>query len=239
MKNYHETNELAADLRRQWGIDQYAPIDIFSTVVEKIDNLTLIFMVLDNETSGCCCQSKNDKLILINSIHSKGRQNFTLAHELYHILYEKSKEWIICSYEEQNNDSEKEADNFASSLLLPINALIDYKRQNKIKKWSLNDIIRCEQYFQISHLSMLCRLRKENQISYEEFNDYRPNIKSNASKLGFSTDLYESSSENKKYYSTGEYIPLTEKIYNNNKISIGKKEELLLDVYRSDIVYNL
>ncbi|KZX14898.1 ImmA/IrrE family metallo-endopeptidase [Methanobrevibacter filiformis] len=238
MKHYYETNELAEDLRRKWGIDNYTPIDIFSIIGEKINNLTLIFLPLESEISGCCSKNDKDLLILINSNHSKGRQNFTLAHELYHLKFEENEKWLVCS-DEKYNDSEKEADNFASSLLMPKCALKEYIEKNNIEKWSLENILKCEQFFQISHISMLCRLRKEKYISYDEFKRYRHNIKREATKLGFSTELYEPSIKSKKYFSLGTYIPLTEKAFNNNKISIGKKEELLLDVFRSDIVYNL
>ena len=37
---------------------------------------------------GCCCKTTLDSLIMINSNHSKGIQNVTIAHELYHLLFE-------------------------------------------------------------------------------------------------------------------------------------------------------
>ena len=246
MKQYHETNQLAENLRRQWGIDNYAPIDIFSIVIEKMHDLTLILLPLNQKISGCCSKINNDHLILINSEHSKGRQNFTLAHELYHLIYEDNEEWLICSanehkgsFNQRKDFSEKEADNFASSLLMPSCALHDYMEKKYIETWSLEDIIYCEQFFGISHIAMLCKLRIEKLISYEDFICYRDNVKKVASELGFSTELYDSSNEIKKYFSFGNYIRLTQKAYENGKISIGKKEELLLDVFRSDIVYNL
>ena len=240
MKQYHETNQLAENLRRQWGIDNYSPIDIFSIIIEKMPNLTFILLPLDEKISGACSKINNDELILINSIHSKGRQNFTIAHELYHLIYEDNEEWLICGGEENNDFSEKEANNFASSLLMPSSALYDYMEKNHIEKWNLEDIIYCEQFYQISHIAMLYRLRMvEKLISYDDFIKFRDNVKKEAMRLGFSSELYDPSIESKKYFSFGNYIRLTEKAYENNKISIGKKEELLLDVFRSDIVYNL
>lgn len=239
MKKYHKTSQLAEDLRREWGIDNYAPIDIFNIVNENMPNLTLIFSPLDEKISGCSSKIEDQEVILINSEHSKGRQNFTLAHELYHLRYEDNNEWLICSIEKTENPSEKEADNFASSLLMPNSALRDYKKRNNINKWSLDNIISCEQFFDISHTSMLLRLRRLNSITFDEYKNYKPNVKKEAMKLGFSTELYEPSIESKKYFSLGNYIRLTEKAYENGKISIGKRNELLNDVYRSDIVYNL
>lgn len=37
----------------------------------------------------------------------------------------------------------------------------------------------------------------------------------------------------------GQYINLTEQLLENNRISQGKYEELLLDAFRYDIVYGL
>ena len=47
------------------------------------------------------------------------------------------------------------------------------------------------------------------------------------------------SEKSRQYFSLGAFISLTEKAFLKNKISAGKKDELLLDMYRSDIVYNL
>ncbi|MDR0912291.1 MAG: ImmA/IrrE family metallo-endopeptidase [Methanobrevibacter sp.] len=237
MKQYYDTNQLAENLRREWGIDNYSPIDIFSLTIEKMPNLTLVLLPLDEKISGCCSKIGIDQVIFINSEHSKGRQNFTLAHEIYHLIYEDNNEWLICSGYETNINSEKEADNFASSLLLPSCALNDYMRKNNIKKWNLKDIIFCEQFFQISHVAMLYKLKTEKLISQRDFEDYKYNIKREAIKLGFSTELYDPAPENKKYFSFGNYIRLTEKAFDDKKISIGKKEELLMDIFRSDIVY--
>lgn len=239
IKGYRETNQFAEDLRRDWGIDSYSPVDIFSIAIEKLPNLTLILLPLGEKISGCCSKVGDDQIILINSEHSKGRQNFTLAHELYHLIYEDNEEWLICGHD-ANSSSEEEANNFASSLLMPDSALNDYEKKNNIVKWNLENIIHCEQFFQISHTAMLYRLRLINgSITYDEFTRYKLNVKNEAMKLGFSTELYDPSNDSKKYFSFGNYIRLTEKAFDNNKISIGKKNELLMDVFRSDIVYNL
>jgi hypothetical protein len=42
-----------------------------------------------------------------------------------------------------------------------------------------------------------------------------------------------------KYYTTGEYIKKIENLAERNLISQGKREEMLMDAYRADIVYNL
>jgi hypothetical protein len=45
--------------------------------------------------------------------------------------------------------------------------------------------------------------------------------------------------DEKKYFVTGEYIRKIEKLTEKDIISNGKREELLMDGFRADIVYNL
>ena len=70
-----------------------------------------------------------------NSKQPKGRQNFTLAHELYHLLYESSEGIIFCSSTNSNEESEKKANNFTSNLLLPNYALYKYQERMNIEKY--------------------------------------------------------------------------------------------------------
>ena len=52
---------------------------------------------------------------------------------------------------------------------------------------------------------------------------------------GFSDSLYMPSDESERYLSLGKYIRSVEKAFNDNKISSGKRDELLLDAFRSDL----
>jgi len=36
------------------------------------------------------------KFIIVNSNHTVGRQNFTIAHELYHLFYDHTFKHIVC-----------------------------------------------------------------------------------------------------------------------------------------------
>ena len=164
------------------------------------------------EISGACCRLNTEQIMFINARHSKGRQNFTAAHEIYHLFYEESS-FTICNIK-SNDEVEKNANKFASFLLMPINALYNYKKENKIKKWDLNSIIDCEQYFQISHRAMLCKLRREDMITYDDYLRYKSGVKSAALDLGYDLSLYEST---KEYYSLGKIIPLSKLAYYNKK----------------------
>ena len=131
----------------------------------------------------------------------------------------------------------KNANHFASFLLIPTNALYSYKKENNIEKWDLNSIIDCEQYFQISHEALLYRLKTGGDISSDEFNLFKHNIKNNALHRGYDSSLYEPYID--KNYTVGNYVRLVEEVYAKDLISNGKREEYLIQSYLNDLVYNL
>ena len=180
----------------------------------------------------------SDMLIGINSNMSIGRQNFTLAHELYHLLYEENKNnFVICDYSSES-ESEIEANIFASYLLIPYEGLKRYVKNMNISKWALDDVIAAEQYYQISHMALLFRLVEQNFITEEESLEFQ-NVKiSHEARIrGFNDDLYYPSPEDRKYFSLGNYVKSVGKAYSSNKISVGKKDELLLDGFRGDLTF--
>lgn len=226
--------KLNINLRRKLGLDEYSPINIFTLLLQKIPNTTIVKFPMKRSVSGCCFKKNTDSVILINSAHSPGRQNFTLAHELYHILDNDEKVYI-CS-EGLKNKIEENADEFASNFIITEHGLYDFIESNDIDKWNIDDVIKCEQYFQIDHNSLIRRLYSEKLIDESQFAEFSLNIISKARKLGYDMSLYESQN-NKEYYSIGHMIPLTEKVFQKGKISQGRKKDILLDLFRYDIVY--
>ena len=256
MRDKIKLNSLAVELRRDWDLNPYSPIDLFSIVLSKLPDLTILFYPMSDDTSGMCIKNINgidlnelketenpskdelsdDMVICINSNMSKGRQRFTLAHELYHLLFEENKKDIIICEASNDDDSEIEANIFASYLIMTYEGLERYAKVNNLKEWTLKEIIRAEQYFHISHHAMLFRLREHEFISYEECMELRSvQIGYNAKINGFSDELYTPNSKSKRYFLLGKYIRSVEKAFNDNKISSGKRDELLLDAFRSDL----
>lgn len=240
MRTDKELNSLALKTRREWGEDSYSPIDIFSIVNGwKDKKITIVRYPLSTRVSGMCTKIDDDIVICINSATSYGRQRFTLAHELYHVLYEDSLQRVICemSMGDDKPDSEKEADQFASYLLMPYDALLQYMEKNK--EWTLENVIEAEQFFQISHQAFIFRLAFDGMISKGQEDSYKSiAVSKEAAKIGFGRELYYPSPEGKQYFTTGEYIRKVEKLSEKDKISNGKKDEMLLDAFRADIVYN-
>lgn len=227
----------ARELRENLGVDADSPVDIFA-LVQNIKDLTLIFYPLSKNISGACYKGEDSKLILINSNMSVGRQRFSLAHELFHTYYDENMEMSLSLSQIGSGDErEKEADQFASYFLLPQYALEKIIKNKNNRRLDLEDIIRLEQYFGLSHQAMLYRLLDEGFISKDEKNSMQTGIISKAARLGYDISLYYPSSEEKKILSFGHYMKLAEGLLEDDLISLGKYEELLLDAFRDDIVY--
>ena len=240
MRTAQELNSLALRTRRMWNEDGYSPIDIFAIVNGwKDKKITVVKYPMSSRISGMCTKENEDIVICINSTTSYGRQRFTLAHELYHVLYEEDMQRVICdmNMNGDKSESEKEADQFASYLLMPYDALLEYEHDKE--KWDLEKVIDAEQFFQVSHQAMLHRLVSDGLLSNDVADEYKAiTVSTLAAKLGYGKELYFPTEKNKQYFTTGEYIRKVEKMAEKDLISEGKREELLLDAYRADIVYN-
>ncbi|MCI8506581.1 MAG: ImmA/IrrE family metallo-endopeptidase [Lachnospiraceae bacterium] len=241
MRSAQELNSLALKTRRVWGEDAYSPVDIFAVVNGwKDKKITVVKYPLSSRISGMCTKEAEDLVICINAATSYGRQRFTLAHELYHILYEENIQRVICdmSMDYDKPVSEKEADMFAGYLLMPYDALFRYSDQ--VKSWDLNHVIDAEQFFQISHMAMLFRLERDGFISSQTAAALKDvTVSKEAARLGYGKELYMPLPAGRQYFTTGEYIRKVELLAESGRISNGKREEFLMDAFRADIVYNL
>ncbi len=241
--NRHELRDKAEELRKKLGLDNYSPIDTFK-LVQVIENLTLVFYPLGKNISGACFKGKKSNLIALNSDMSIGRQNFSLAHELYHLYYgEPNKSTVSTTNVTSNNLEENKAEVFASYFLIPQISLKEnvkkIQNENKTMKITIVDVIKLEQYFGVSHKAMLYRLKGENFIDENELNEMKDIVVSKeAKKLGYDTALYFPNEE-KKTTAFGHYISLANKLLNKEKISQNKCDELLLDALRADLVYGI
>ncbi len=79
----------------------------------------------DNNVSGLCLNDDHYPIIIINNSMSFARQNFTLFHELFHLLSDTSGAEIIRDdyyvyLNDQQTTDEKACDIFANSFLVPL-----------------------------------------------------------------------------------------------------------------------
>ena len=243
MINKMEISSKAALLRKKLGEDESSPIDIFQ-LVQTIDRLTLVFYPLNNNISGICYKGKSSNVIVINSDMSIGRQRFSLAHELYHLYFDESGISLVSlTTIGKGDENEKKADQFASYFLIPQSSLYglieSIKEKNQKKHLDIEDVIRIEQYYGVSHKAMLYRLKEEGEIDSEDIKSMETGVIALAARLGYDTTIYYPSVKDKKKMVFGHYIALAEKLLDKEYISYGKYEEILLDGFRDDIVYGI
>ena len=59
MRDKIKLNSLAVELRRDWDLNPYSPIDLFSIVLSKLPDLTILFYPMSDNTSGMCIKDIN------------------------------------------------------------------------------------------------------------------------------------------------------------------------------------
>jgi len=221
-----ELNYKSQLFRNKNGIGVKDPI-IFKALLNKLNILT-VFKPLTYEISGIVGQLQELKFMLINSNHSIGRQNFTIAHELYHIYYDKKFLNTITDYKNSNEGEEKKANVFASFLLLP-DGLIDLitEKERAKNKITIPTLLKIEQYYQCSRSSLLIRLQNMNIIDEKQSEILADNIIKQARLLGYDISLYEKGNENSVI---GDYTSIAKTLYDKEIISESNYIDYLLDI---------
>lgn len=214
-----ELNYKSQEFRRNNGLGVKDPL-IFKAILNKLNILT-VFKPLTDDISGMVGQLKELKFMLINSNHSLGRQNFTIAHELYHLYYDKNFRNTIVDYTNNNTRDEKKANIFASCLILP-DGLIDLipdkeKSKNKI---TIPTLIKIEQYYQCSRSALLIRLKNMSIVDKEYTSDLKSNVINQAKLLGYDISLYNKGNDNNviRHLIKGERLSLLCELYGSPNV---------------------
>ena len=216
----------ACDFRNKNGIGSNDPLD-FSGILGKLNILT-VFKPLKIEISGMVGHIRSLKFILINSNHTTGRQNFTIAHELFHLYYDDNFKDTIIDFDAKKDSTEKSANLFASFLLLP-EGLIDTIPENELSKnrITIPTVVKIEQYYSCSRQALLIRLQSLNLIDAKYKENLGTDIINQAKILGYDTSLYKPGNNNKII---GNYALYAKKLYDNDIISESNFIDLLLDI---------
>jgi len=229
--------EMADKIRRTLGYSQTGPIS-FADLCDRNRNLTIVERPFSENTSGMCVKDGSESgIIAINSTMALGRQRFTLAHELYHFYYSNNP-FIVCPSDEDNakTEDERNANIFATHFLMPTQSFIAYFEDVCEASLSIDTILKMEHYFQVSRRALLSKFCSLGYLSQEDKDKFLVNIVRTASEKGYPKDLYVS--PNKPQQITyGKYVALVGEMFERGLISKQKRDELLLDAYRDDIVF--
>lgn len=242
MINYADLMTKASMLRKRLGEDSETPVDIFS-LAQSIEDLTIVYYPLGENLSGMCIKGQEgNNVVAINSTMTRGRQRFSLAHEFYHLYYDDNMISVCSKKIGSGKDIEKAADMFASYFLMPESGLLvlaeDLVRKSQKHHLTLDDLIRIEQYYGVSHRAAVYRLLYTPYLDRDEADSFlNEAVRHRAEALGYSSDLYKPLPAGKQYMTYGNYIKQAERLLSEGLISNGKYEQLLLDAFRTDLVY--
>ena len=111
---YQHENE-AGKLRARFFLSDRLPIDVQSLLIDQ--GILTVYTPMSENFSGMCLKyDESTNFILINSNMVMGRQNFTVAHELYHLFVQDPKYAKVhaCDISNPNSPIERRANSFAS-----------------------------------------------------------------------------------------------------------------------------
>jgi Zn-dependent peptidase ImmA (M78 family) len=223
-----KAHKLAIDTRLRLGLYSTEHFDMYRAVNSL--GITCIKRPLESSISGATLKTNEVKVILVNSSKTLGHQNFTVAHEIYHCLYDENLVSRACKTESFNrvSDNEQVADLFATYLLIPEDAIFNQLRlREKLDvKLTLADIINLEQFFGVSRKAICWRLEDLKLITRKESNKYCVNIIRSARSLGKNTDLYKPT-DDKTIIS--DYAEKASEALQKNLITESRYEEILAD----------
>jgi len=205
-----------------YGLLRKQKIHIFR---RKLEDSNISGVYIKHPVAGHC--------VLINYSDDIYRQNFSMAHEYCHVLFDSGKEQSITYFNREMDYVEIRANNFASNFLLPdkgiepINTYTSYEELIKI----ILDI--CNHYNVSSKVviyrlkgkrfseKLIERLLKDERLIISKSDKIDPEL------AGASKNLHE---RLKKIIESGislEYIELVRNAYQQNEISYGKMLECL------------
>lgn len=224
--------EEANNLRDKFFLGNRLPVDLEGLLIKQ--GILTVFTKMSADFSGMCLKyDKDTSFILVNSDIVLGRQNFTIAHELYHLFVQDDNEFKVHSCNDLNPQSpiERHANTFASYFLLPRAGVVEVMQRIECNKKTVNAahiIMMCD-YFGVSYKAMLVRVNKILGLPQDRF-DLLNAVQPILTAIGFSlnTEVFEKPKVKEKVI--GDYSSKAQALYESGLISKGHLIELLSDI---------
>lgn len=156
--------DLASKVREHWGIGD-KPIANIVHLLER--NGIMVFSVdTDSQKVDAFCQHRTGRpfIFLGNDKQSAFRRQFDGGHELGHILMHADIDDQEILSREENKILEKQANHFASALLLPADAFA-----KTVTSTSLLHFVELKKYWQVSIGAMIYRCKELNLIDESKY----------------------------------------------------------------------
>jgi Zn-dependent peptidase ImmA (M78 family) len=140
-------------------------MQIARTVISKKGYLIAEIPFKDIEIGAICFSGDGSKYVLLNSALPRVNVNFSLCHEIYHVLYQDYffKEPFELYMNENYYDHEEEmiANRFAASLMMPKSKFIKmfnkFEQESEENKPELQIIVKLMNYFTAPYMAVLIR----------------------------------------------------------------------------------
>ncbi len=223
-----ETAErIAQKMRSRLGVGTSEPISM-KTVLRQLRIMT-VYRPLSEKLFGLSLSTADgkNKFMLINSNSTRGRQHFTIAHELYHLYFDEAPTPHFCEQEDEKTASERSADIFASALLMPQTGIILHIPTDELKarKVSIETALRLGQLYGVSHSTLVLRLKELKIIRKQNAEMLQAlSVKREALLRGFELTLYNKGNEG---LVIGDFGVIARRLFDEEKISEGHYMELL------------
>ncbi len=220
---------VAEDLARKFRIDNglsVAEAINLKALLRKCNVLTLFRPMSDYACGISVISQDNNRFMLVNSNNPIGRQNFTIAHELYHLYYDKHPLPHMCLTDGKTNE-EHNANMFASALLMPKDGIYSMLSAEALasRDITLGQVFNLEQYFEVSHQSMLYRLRALRLLNDAQVNEFlHIPVMDKAAEYGCDLSLYKPGNES---LIIGDYGEKAHLLFEKEIISEGHFNELI------------
>ena len=226
--NLETAEMLAAKMRGELlRISGSEPINMKTTLRQL--NVMTMYRPLSDSLFGLSlltCDRKH-RFMLVNSNSRRGRQHFTIAHELYHLYFDENPQAHFCTKSTETDPAERSANLFASALLMPKEGLWQNIPSEEIvsKEVSIDTMLRLEQLYGVSHTTLVIRL-KELHVINAAYSDkmLALSITREAAMRGYDASLYASGNEG---VVIGDFGSKARKLFDEEKISEGHYNELL------------
>jgi Zn-dependent peptidase ImmA (M78 family) len=225
-----EITTFATQFRSQNNLGLTEPIDT-RRLLRKLE-LVAVFRPLSTGFSGMAQKTGDYRFMMINTAHPKGRQNFTICHELYHLYYQKNFTAVVCHTEEfrKKDKEEYNADCFAADLLIPEFGVLNMIpiAETQLNGITLPTLLKIEHTYGCSRSALLYRLRKIGLIDSQCYDLFSENVIRQAREHGYQPDLYLPTREPLEVI--GDYGDKARKKFEEGTISESYYISLLQDI---------
>lgn len=174
--SYEDAQEVAEKVRKMLNLGGQPSSSLRSCLEEDFD-VKVLYEDL-GDSSAACTRNGNSVAVMINRNESHWRQNFNLAHELYHLIT-----WNIETLQKIKSDpyldkrNEELAENFAAGLLMPAEDLKDDFRQlSDNGRLSPADLMVLSSKYKVSTEATAYRLLNLGCISKSDANNLKSAI---------------------------------------------------------------